>query len=317
MMTLDEFSLIDRYFTSLFPTSDLVRIGPGDDCAVMTVPPDHELCVSTDTLLSGVHFPLSATGDVVAGRTVAANLSDLAAMGATPHSVVLALTLPALDEIWLDAFSIKLKAMLQQFSVPLAGGNMSRGELSLTMTVLGHLPSGEAITRSGAVPGDLVFVTGTLGDAGRGLELLNDVNPSRFLIERYEFPTPRIALGEALRGLASAMVDVSDGLLADAGHVARASQCLIELDRHALPISAPLLESAGLALATRYALTAGDDYELCFTCPQGKRDELIAFSQKHDVPVTQIGRVKTGVGIQIVDEDGAVVPSPESGYRHF
>lgn len=316
-MALDEFSLIDRYFKHLFGPSPAVVIGPGDDCAVLTVPPECELCVSTDTLLEGVHFPPGATGAVVASRTVAANLSDLAAMGADPHSVVLALTIPNLDEAWLQDFSETLKKQLARFNAPLVGGNISRGPLSLTMTVLGCTPRGAAIVRSGARPGDHVYVTGTLGDAGRGLELVRAGESQGFLVERYESPTPRLALGVALRGMASAMVDVSDGLLADVSHIALSSQVAMTLNIENLPLSDALLNSAGAKAGQQFALTAGDDYELCFAAPDSAAASLVELGKSQGIPITKIGDVTEGQGVRVLDAEGDLIDPGFSGYQHF
>lgn len=314
-MVEDEFAIIARYFAGLSGDAVQVVAGPGDDCAVLQVAPGQELCVSTDTLLTGVHFPGQATAEIVATRTVVANLSDLAAMGAAPHAFVLALTMPTADEHWLEEFATTLKSLSDRYGVPLVGGNLSRGALSLTMTVLGQVPDGQAIYRSGAAPGDGVFVTGSPGDAGQGLVLFQQGSSDGYLVSRYTHPTPRLAMGQALRGIASAMIDVSDGLVSDAGHIAERSQVSISLQLEDLPVSAELVASVGRQQALALALAAGDDYELCFTVPADRQAELDRISGELDVPVTRIGTVIAGTGVNVQDASGNIVES--KGYRHF
>ena len=247
-MTQDEFSIIERYFGS-FPQpgktpapepASGVALGPGDDCAILTIPPGFELCASTDTLLADVHFPATAPAAVVARRTLGANLSDLAAMGARPHAFLLALTLPAAEASWLEAFSVCLHRLSATWEIPLAGGNLCRGPLSLTMTVFGTAPAGTMIRRAGANQGDDIYVTGHIGDAGAGLQLflqdpaLSD-SASKELIRRYTAPTPRIETGQALRQIATAMIDISDGLLADLEHLLTASGAGAEVEVERIP----------------------------------------------------------------------------------
>jgi thiamine-monophosphate kinase len=315
-----EFDIIYEYFVNpAMNAGPHVVLGPGDDCAILQVPADTELCVSTDTLLAGVHFPVDATGDVAAHRTVAANLSDLAAMGAEPHSFTLASTFDSADPVWLRSFAGTIAALCERFRVPLVGGNLSRGPLSLTIQVMGLVPTGAALRRDGAAVGDDVYVSGTLGDGAAGLRvhLRGGASP---LVERYLHPEPRLDLGVALRGLASSAVDISDGLLADLGHVCKASGvgAAIEL------ASVPMDESLPDALAgsdtdpVALALTGGDDYELAFTALPRHADKIQAVAQRLAIRLTRIGQVEAGPdGVRCLDANGRVVKIPETGYRHF
>jgi thiamine-monophosphate kinase len=237
-MSTREFSIIERYFKSISNLSqheNTVIIGPGDDCAVLRVPDDMELCVSTDTLLEGVHFLPNSRAKVVASRTMAANLSDLAAMGATPSAFLLAMTFPEAREDWLEEFSTTLAEIIEQYQVPLVGGNLSKGPLSLTVTIMGTLPAGSAIKRSGASVGDDIYVTGTLGDAAQGLALSRKGAADGYLVSRYQFPTARIAAGRRLRGLANSLIDISDGLVAEIGHLAETDSLGAEIAAWELP----------------------------------------------------------------------------------
>ena len=236
-MADDEFAIIDQYFTSIGWQSDSVVVGPGDDCAVLAVPDGFELCVSTDTLVSGIHFPEGSDGDVVARRSFAAAVSDLAAMGATPYTFTGALTMPVVDHSWLSAFSRELSRLSVEFEIPLVGGNLARGPMSLTITVMGLIPVGQAIKRSGASVGDDVYITGYPGEAGAGLQLLDKAGKSNSLLDAYQSPQPRIEVGEGLRMLASAAIDVSDGLFADLAHLLDSSGVGAEINVEKIPIS--------------------------------------------------------------------------------
>lgn len=313
-MSLKEFSIIERYFKSLSGIAPGVVTGPGDDCAVLAPPPGEQLCVSTDTLLEGVHFPAHCDPEVVAQRTVAANLSDLAAMGASPFACVLALTLPANDDEWLEVFAGRLKSLLDDAGMTLVGGNLTRGGLSLTMTVMGLVPDGKVILRSSAQQGDDIYVTGTPGDAGRGLQLIDAPDDNTYLIGRYENPTPRVTTGVKLRGVATAMIDVSDGLAADIGHLCEESQLGAEIETGLLPLSKALRESAG-ADAETLALTAGDDYELCFTARPSDSALIQALAQECGHPMTRIGQM-TGSTLIVRNQQGESLSDLE-GYLHF
>ncbi|MEA3298788.1 MAG: thiamine-phosphate kinase [Pseudomonadota bacterium] len=312
-MALHEFDLIRRFFTGIGGAGPDIALGVGDDCALLDPPPGCQLAISTDTLVEGVHFPVACDPEALAGRALRVNLSDLAAMGAEPLGFQLALTLPSADEVWLAAFSRGLARDAGLFGCPLMGGDTTRGPLATTVTVIGTLPAGAALRRGGAGAGDLLYVTGTLGDARGAL----DVPGEAHLAARYWRPEPRLAAGRLLRQFASAALDVSDGLAQDAGHIAAASGlgCRIEADR--LPLSAALVDACGRALASRHALTGGDDYELCFSVPPGKAEAMEAALAAAGEPVTRIGAMVQGAGVICVDGEGEPITLERSGYAHF
>ena len=316
---MDEFQLIRRYFArSAKPRGD-VSLGIGDDAALLRVPPGQELAVSTDSLLSGVHFPADLPADAVGHRALAANLSDLAAMGAVPAWVLMALTLPEADEAWLEGFSHGFFALAERHGVALVGGNMARGPLNVTLTVHGLVEQGTALTRSGAQVGDLVYVTGHPGDAAAGLKLLQKgrADPMHPCVRHFSYPEPRIAAGRALRGLASAAIDVSDGLMADLGHLLEARSFGAKLSLERLPVSTELLTLHGQEEAWRLALTGGDDYELCFTVPAPRAAEAEARLLQAGCAVACIGAIEATPGIHCVDRKGTLHDYPRPGHRHF
>jgi thiamine-monophosphate kinase len=319
-MSTREFSIIERYFKPLSNLSqhgNSVIMGPGDDCAVLRVPDDMELCVSTDTLLEGVHFLPNSPAKVVAFRTMAANLSDLAAMGATPYAFLLAMTFPEAREDWLKEFSTTLAEIIELYQVPLVGGNLSKGPLSLTVTIMGTVPAGSAIKRTGASVGDDIYVTGTLGDAAQGLALSRKGEIDGYLVSRYQFPVARIEAGRQLRGLAKSLIDISDGLVSEIGHLAETDSLGAEIFVRELPLSKELVKSAGEDVAISKALFAGDDYELCFTADPADSSEIKAVSDSIDLPMTRIG-VVTGDGeIVIRDSNGEPMEFDGAGYEHF
>ena len=318
---MTEFELIERVFRPLDGERDDVALGIGDDAAVLQLPPGHELVACVDTLVAGVHFPVDCSPFDIGWRAGATNLSDLAAMGAEPRWATLALTLPQADPDWLSAFADGLATVLRPWQVALVGGDTTRGPLTISLQVLGSLPAGQALTRGGARVGDLVYVSGTLGDAAAGLQVLAESAPAdspvAFLHQRFLHPTPRLALGLALRGMASSCIDVSDGLLADAGHLANASGVQICLRAAALPRSAGLQARFDPDTALRLAATGGDDYELCFTLPRAQQTRLAPLARELDCPLTCIGVVREGKGLKLLDEAGAVLAFERSGYRHF
>ncbi len=313
---MDEFQLIERYFRRPAPGGAGVEVGVGDDGAIVRLPPGRELVVVVDTLVAGVHFPAEMTPPDVGYRALAVNLSDVAAMGAEPAWMTLALTLPAPDADWLEGFAAGLWDLAERHGVALIGGDTTRGPLTVSVQVLGHLPAGTRLLRGGARAGDRVFVSGTPGDAAAGLGLRTpDTDAERRLRTRFLRPEPRLGLGLALAGRASAAIaaiDVSDGLLADLAHICEASGVGAVIEEERLPLSAALLEVAGRERAAELALTGGDDYELCFTLPpEVEADDLSA-----DVPVTAIGVVTAEPGIRL-RRHGRDVPLPAGGYRHF
>tara|TARA_B100001093_G_scaffold250098_1_gene239573 strand:- start:648 stop:1601 length:954 start_codon:yes stop_codon:yes gene_type:complete len=317
-MPLTEFELIKKYFNSVTLENSNVVLGPGDDCAILAPINGQEICLSTDTMNEDVHFLGSMPGDVIASRVIAANLSDIAAMGADPSACLLAVTLDEVNEIWLDQFSRAIFSNLRHYCCPLIGGNVSKGpKISITMTVLGSIPAGKALVRSNANAGDGIYVTGFLGDSKVGLELLRSGKNQDYLVSRYCHPTPRIEEGKALRNLASSMIDVSDGLLADLGHLCTASDLGAELDLSSIPVSGYLQEEVGKELAFRFALSDSDDYELCFTVPKRLENEMNNVERSDLAPITKIGTMIPGNQIKVLSEDGSIIEIEQPGYKHF
>ena len=320
-MALSEFALIERYFRSCGAQRTDVALGVGDDAALLRVPAGCELVAATDTLVAGVHFPQDSPADSIGHRSLAVNLSDLAAMGARPAWALLALTLPQADEAWLGEFATGLGELARSHEVALVGGDTTRGPLCVTVQLLGFVPAGAALTRSGARAGDVLFVSGTCGDAAAGLaieqhRLTGPAEARSWLRERFLRPAPRVALGEQLRGFASACIDVSDGLLADAGKLASASHVGVELSYSEVPLSEPLAALLGERRARELALTGGDDYELCFAVPPHNIARLLAQLPPQDWRYTRIGALRAAPGASVVG-DGTVMEFSHSGYEHF
>ena len=317
---MGEFELIRHYFAaaSCAQAGEGVALGIGDDCALLQVPAGEELAISTDTLVSGVHFPESPDPFLLAQRALAVSVSDLAAMGATPVGFTLALTLPRAEPDWLQGFARGLDQMAQHCAIRLIGGDTTRGPLSLTLTVFGRVPMGMALTRKGAQVGDLLCVGGELGDAAGALPLVlgqRQAEPAvaEPLLARYWSPVPQLELGLALRGKATAALDISDGLLADCGHIAAASGVALLIEQAQVPMSTALLAFAGESVARQCALSGGDDYRLAFTLPATHLADL----QQAGWPVRVIGRVVAGQGVTLLDAQGQPVQLPRGGYQHF
>ncbi len=330
-MAVSEFDLIKTYFNKagLIPTREQaakIPLGIGDDCALIDLPPDKLLAVSMDTLLADVHFPAKADSSLIAQRALAVNLSDLAAMGAEPLAFTLALSLPKVDEAWLQGFSLGLEASAQTYHCPLIGGDITKGPLSITIQVHGLLNKDEAMTRSGAKPGDLVYVSGELGAAGLAVSLINngmslDKPDTQELYKAYFQPSPRIKLGQACAGLATAAIDISDGLMSDLGHIAEKSGVGIELKAMEIPVARVVKnfmrtmgdKSQGLKLA----LTAGDEYELAMTVAQDQQKGFEQAVAELDIPLTLIGQVVKGSRVKCLDKEGREIELKSLGYRHF
>ena len=320
-MPLSEFGLIDRYFRNCTPKRPDVRLGIGDDAALLDSPASCDLVAAIDTLVDGVHFPHGCPAASVGHRALAVNLSDLAAMGAKPAWALLALTLPDIDEEWLSEFAAGFADLARAHDVALVGGDTTSGPLCASVQILGHVPRSQALLRSGARPGDLVFVSGTPGDAAAGLAVeqgrlkaASDV--TTYLRKRFLYPSPRMALGKSLRGFASACIDVSDGLLGDVGKLARASGCGVGIDYEHIPVSEPLVEAVGDGRARELALTGGDDYELCFTVSPGNVARLRQELPPERWGYSPIGTVRETAG-PVVLKDGNVMEFAHSGYDHF
>ena len=333
---MGEFELIERYFRSgprnprepAAGSGEGVLLGIGDDAAVLELPADRQLVAAIDTLVEGRHFPAGCAPQSIGHRALAVNLSDLAAMGADPRWFLLALTLPAAEPGFLEAFTEGLFALAREHAISLVGGDTTAGPLAMSVQVLGSVPAGAAITRTGGHAGDLLFVSGTPGDAAAGLRHLMQAQPVegadadvldphwQQLMHRFLYPEPRVELGRALRGIASACIDVSDGLAADAGRLAAASGCGAWIDAAQLPLSTAMQARHDGEAATQFAIGGGDDYELCFTVPPSKRAELEARLANVKCRVTCIGRLVEKLSLQIT-RNGKPVDCDTRGYDHF
>jgi thiamine-monophosphate kinase len=316
---MTEFDLIRRYFTRPTPGA---LLGVGDDAALLQVSEGNVLAVSTDMLVSGTHFLPDADPFLLGHKTLAVNLSDMAAMGATPRWATLAIALPDADEVWLEKFSAGFFALAQQYGVELVGGDTTRGPLDLCVTIMGEIPQGRALLRNGAQVGDDIWVSGRLGDAALALAHMQ----RRITLSDAEFktcapalhePQPRVALGLALRGIANSMTDISDGLLADLGHILDASQAAAEIDFALLPVSSILRTYVEQPLGKQCALSGGDDYELCFTAPVKRHAEIMNISARLELPLTCIGKVVAGCGCIVRDAAGNPLNMESGGYDHF
>jgi len=320
-MGISEFALIERYFRKAGAMRSDVQLGVGDDAALLQSPPGSQLVAAIDTLNEGVHFPHGSAPASIGHRVLAVNLSDLAAMGARPAWALLALSLPKVEEHWLEEFTGGLCALARSHDVALVGGDTTSGPLSVTIQILGHVAKSTAMLRSGGNPGDKVFVSGTPGDAAAGLaieqsKLKASDEVERYLRKRFLYPSPRLALGDCLRSYATACIDVSDGLLGDAGKLARASGCGVELVLDDLPVSQELVSAVGEQRARELALTGGDDYELCFTVRPSAVERL-----RHNLPPERwgyccIGTLRDATG-SVVTSGGSVIEISHSGYDHF
>jgi thiamine-monophosphate kinase len=316
---LPEFDLIQRYFTRATPSAIL---GVGDDAALVRVSPGMELAISTDMLVSGTHFFPDADPFLLGHKTLAVNISDMAAMGAAPRWATLSLALPEENAAWLERFSAGFFALAEQHGVALIGGDTTRGPLNLCVTIMGEVPQGQALRRDGAQLGDEVWVSGRLGDAALALAYLQgrvvlDAAALQAGSAALHQPQPRVALGLALRGVASSAIDISDGLLADLGHILERSKLGAELDFAALPVSDGVRPYLAQPLGLRCVLAGGDDYELCFTAPVAKRGEIQRIAAQLDLPLSCIGSIVQGSGCTLRAADGSVMTIKESGYDHF
>ncbi len=317
-----EFELIDKYFSRLSTGGRGVSLGIGDDAAILNVPDTHQLVVTTDTLAAGTHFFHHDNPADVAWKAVAVNVSDLAAMGARPLWLTLSITLPDAEEAWLSRFAQGLKEALTFYDLALVGGDTVKGPLSICVTAFGQVPRGQALTRSSAKPGDWIFCTGTLGDAAAGLALLTkklraDKSSRDYLLGRFRRPAARVAAGIALRHIASACIDISDGLIADLGHILKNSGDLgARIDLDALPTSKALENLCSDVDLWEFALAGGEDYELCFTVPEDAHDRVAGVLQASGVQAVPIGRVTTSGDIEFLHV-GQPVRLALSPWEHF
>jgi thiamine-monophosphate kinase len=347
-MALNERTLIERFFRKCGAQRADVPLGVGDDAALLDSPPGLQLVAAMDTLVSGNHFLPHFPADSIGHRALAVNLSDLAAMGADPAWALLALTLPSADEAWLEKFATGLGALARQHNVALVGGDTTRGPLCITVQLLGHAPRPPVMLRSGGRAGHVLFVSGTPGDAAAGLAIelgqltavggepsiagrlgvssVRRSDPSRpamegpppetWLRDRFMFPSPRVELGKKLRAFASACIDVSDGLLGDAGRLAEASGCGVVIEHERLPVSPQLVACAGDERAREFTLTGGEAYELCFAVAPENVDRLLRDLPPGEWGYTRIGELVTTQGA-VVTRNGTVMDFSHSGWDHF
>lgn len=318
---MGEFDLIDRYLKRPVRQAD---VGIGDDCAIWTPRAGHQLAISTDMLVEGRHFLSTVDPARLGHKSLAVNLSDLAACGATPQVFFLSLALPRLEESWLEGFSRGLFALADAHGIELIGGDTTQGPLNISITVMGDVPMGQAILRSGAQAGDDLYVSGHLGDARLALEAFRGhVALPQLVFEsarlRMETPSPRVALGQSLRGLATAMADISDGLLGDLGHILRASQVGAVID---WPACLPLLAASQAwpcpeALALTCVLSGGDDYELVFAAPASARQAVLEASNRSATPVTRIGHIISDRQVHVLDSQGQAIDHGLRSFDHF
>jgi thiamine-monophosphate kinase len=320
---LDEFAIIKHYFQTMAGNRPDVEIGMGDDAAIVLPPPGQRLVMTIDTLVAGVHFFYSTTPYDIGYKALAVNLSDLAAMGAEPSWILLALTLPQSDETWLTEFCNGLNPLLNEYHLQLIGGDTTQGPLTVSIQACGFLPLGKGLFRKGAQPGDLIYVTGHLGDAGLALGFLKNqvsipANDQKIILQRFNRPIPRVQEGLWLRDIASAAIDISDGLAADLEHILHASQVGATLQLQNLPLSSVMKKVVNEQRAWELALTAGDDYELCFTIPAARRadiERLIA--EKFTLDCQCIGVIEEKRGLRFVTPSGDSFQLSKKGYTHF
>jgi thiamine-monophosphate kinase len=324
-----EFDLIRRHLQRVGADRADVLLGVGDDAALVRPGAGMELALCVDTLVEGVHFHPGVAAADLGHKALAVNLSDLAAMGAEPAWATLALTLPDADEAWVAEFAAGFSALANSLGLALVGGDTCRGARAVSVQLAGQVPSGQALRRRGARPGDWVVVSGTLGDAaialshcldpqGRVLSPSGDAEARQWLLTRLHRPTPRLALGAALRGVASACIDISDGLLADLGHLLAQSGVGVSIDLARLPLSAQALAVAGEVATRAAACAGGDDYELCFTVPEACMVELTTRNARcGGGGLTVIGRIESESGLRLRDAHGRCVTPPATGYQHF
>src|SRR5690554_1692781 len=320
---MGEFELIRQFFqreqAECQPAG--VVLGIGDDCALLQMTEGQQMAVSVDTLVADVHFPADADAEQIGERALRVNLSDLAAVGAEPLWFTLALTLPETDEDWLRGFSCGLFRVAREFNCALVGGDTTSGPLSITLQVMGSVAPAQALRRDGASPGDYVLVTHTLGDGAAALAVIQgklqlDVEHETYLRARFYQPQPRLAEAKLLRGLASAALDISDGLIADLGHLCAASDLAAVIDVESLPLSAALQAVGDIDQARRWALSGGDDYELCFTVAPENMADIAMLVAQGKLQAKVIGELMPGAGV-ICELNGETFELPQPGYQHF
>ncbi len=314
-----EFELIARHFARATPSATL---GIGDDAALLNPAGGMELVVSTDMLVAGIHFSRDTPAEMVGSKAMAVNLSDMAAMGATPRWALLAIALPQADEGWLSAFSSGLYGMAETYGVEVVGGDTTRGPLNICMTIMGEVRAGAALRRDGAKVGDEIWVSGQLGAAALALShqqgtVTLDRDEAAYCLSNLQKPRPRVALGRGLVGVAHAAIDISDGLLADLGHILERSGVGAELMLNVLPAAPPVRVRLPEPVSMACLLAGGDDYELCFTAPADRRREILQTGERAGVELASVGRIVEGTGVRVLGPDGRPMQIPGRGYDHF
>lgn len=312
-----EFELIQKYFQST-DLPDHVTLGVGDDAALLNMPEGHQLVVTVDTLIEGVHFPANTSPEDIGHKTLAVNLSDLAAMGASPRWVTLALSLPSADERWVANFARGFMGLAQKHDVSLVGGDTTRGALSITVQAMGWVNNAMSLLRSAASEGDDIYVSGTIGDAGLALQMLSGQGAiPASLLRALNRPEPRIDLGMALNGIANACIDVSDGLIADLGHILEASEVGADLSLESVPYSSSLRQWLDAGNDATLPMTWGDDYELLFTASPEQASAIQDLSARLGLPLTRIGKITGQSGLRIFTPEGEITNVAGTGYDHF
>lgn len=318
---MSEFNLIAKYFTRTSPNADL---GVGDDAALIQLSAGHQLAISADMLVAGTHFLDDCPAYFVGWKSLAVNISDMAAMGANPKWATLAIALPKIDETWLSEFSRGFFACADQFGVSLIGGDTTRGPLNISVQIMGEVPVGKALRRDGAKANDEIWVSGTLGEAALGLAQLQNKLPENALsttekqtyIDALQAPQARVTLGLALRNIANSAIDVSDGLLADLGHILERSNLGADLYWKQIP-HVSISKELDTSTLQKLSLAGGDDYELCFTAPASKHDEVLAIGEKLNLKLSPIGLISQEKKLSIFDEAQRPIEIKSTGYDHF
>ena len=315
-----EFNLIKEYFTRPSKNADL---GVGDDAALVSASPGHQLAISTDMSVAGTHFFNDCPPYFIGWKSLAVNISDMAAMGASPKWATLAIAIPNTDKDWLSEFSRGFFACADAFDVSLIGGDTTRGPLNISVQIMGEIPNGKALRRDGAKVADEVWVSGSLGAAALAVHKTqqNSLDPKKpsdqSLLEKLQHPQPRISLGLALRGIANSAIDLSDGLLADLGHILDSSKLGATIDWSKIPHFDPTTEKLNIEAIQTFALTGGDDYELCFTAPSNRHSDIINIGKSLGITLSQIGTIKAEAGLIVLDETNNPISIKGSGYDHF
>ena len=320
-LNVKEFQLIEHYFRNKGQKRRDVELSIGDDCALVNPADNKSIAISCDTLVEGVHFLTDIPAHALGYKSLAVNLSDLAAMGAEPAWFTLALTLPSVDQPWLASFSEGLFEIAEYYGIALIGGDTTRGPRSISITINGQVIKGTALTRAGAKNGDWIYVTGTLGDSALGLDILRgaqsvNTEDKEYLINRHYYPTPRVLAGQALRTLATSAIDLSDGLISDIGHVLTASKVGATIDVNKIPLSKSIKANLSREDALSYALTGGEDYELLFTVPESQRGAINTALIHAGVKFVKIGQICAGDKLKLVD-DGQEFNLISRGFVHF